>query len=171
MRTCAAKVRKAGLIAGPAWLSCLAVLMLLASPTPAQKSEQLGAIDSLIGVKIGSTLDEARSRLTQFGTGGGRDTREGGRKEAWTLKETDYATLVFKTDGKGKVSWVSAFVRPGKEVPFSKLGDLAKATSVSDSQAIWNVETPQGPYRLVVKGANGKAGVVYLLSLAFPEMK
>ena len=171
MRTCSSEVRKAGLKVGSAWLSCLAVLILLASVTLAQKTEQFSAIDSLLGVNIGTSLDEARARLTQIGTGGGRDTREGGRKEAWTLKETDYATLAFKTDGKGKVSWVSAFVRPGKEIPFSKLGEPAKATRVSDSQAIWNIETPLGGYRLVAKGANGKASVVYLLSLAFPEMR
>jgi len=170
MRTCSPEVRKAGLNVGPALLSCLAGLMLLTSSTPAQKREQLSAIDSLLGISIGTTLEDARARLTQIGTGGGRDTRDRGRKEAWTLKETDYATLAFKTDGKGKVSWVSAFVRPGKEIPFSKLGDPTTAASVSDSQVIWNIETSQGGYRLVAKGVKGKASVVYLLSLAFPEI-
>ncbi len=66
---------------------------------------------------------------------------------------------------------MSAFARPGKETQFSKLGDLSKAARAADSQAIWNVETPEGGYRLVAKGANGKASVVYLLSLAFPAVQ
>ena len=170
MRTHSSEVLKAGRNSGLALVSCLFPLILLASSSLAQKDEQLSAIDSLLGINIGTSLDEARARLTLIGNGGGRDTRDGGRKEAWTLQGPDYATLAFKTDGKGKVSWVSAFARPGKEIPFSELGDLAKAASASDSQVIWNIETPQGGYRLVAKGVKGKAGVVYLLSLAFPEI-
>lgn len=156
---------------GPACLSSLVVVLLLTSAISAQKLKQTRTIDSLLGVSIGSTLEEARAKLTPLGTGGGRDTRDGGRKEAWTLKGTDYATLAFKTDGKGRVVWVSAFARPGKEIPFSKLGDLSKAAQAPGSQAVWNIETPQGGYRLVAKGANGKASVIYLLSLEFPEIK
>jgi hypothetical protein len=145
--------------------------MLLLGSAIAQKSKEARVINSLLGVSIGSTLEETRARLSSLGSGGGRDTRDGGRKEAWTLKGTEYATLAFKTDGKGKVVWVSAFARPGKEIPFSKLGDLSKAARAAESQAIWNVETPQGGYRLVAKGVQGKASVVYLLTLAFPEMQ
>ena len=165
------QVRKAGSLAGPACLSFLLLLSLLYSPAVAQKSKETRTINSLVGVSIGDTLEETHSKLGPLGTGGGRDTRDGGRKEAWTLKGTDFATLAFKTDGKGKVVWVSAFARPGKEIQFSKLGDLSKAARAADSQAVWNIETTQGGYRLVAKGANGKASVVYLLSLAFPEVQ
>src|ERR671912_754078 len=151
--------QKAGLRMGPACLYFLLVVLFSTSAVPAQKSKETRAINSLLGVSIGSTLEEARSKLTPLGTGGGRDTRDGGRKEAWTLKGTDYANIAFKTDGKGRVVWVSAFTRPGKEIPFSKLGDLSKSTHTPGS-AVWNVETPQGGYRLVAKGANGKARVV-----------
>ncbi|MGI9164838.1 MAG: hypothetical protein ACR2G5_00355 [Pyrinomonadaceae bacterium] len=171
MRSWSSEVRQAGLRVGPALLSCIVVLLLLPSSALAQKSTKIGPIDSLLEVRIGAALENARAALSQLGTGGGRDTRDGGRKEAWTLKGTDYATLAFKTDGKGKVVWVSAFARPGKEISFSNLGDLSKAARAADSQAIWNIETPQGGYRLVAKGANGKASVVYLLSLTFPEVQ
>lgn len=170
MRSCSIQTGRAGFKVGPACLSALVILLLLGSAV-AQKSKEARVINSILGVSIGSTLEETRAKLSPLGTGGGRDTRDGGRKEAWTLKGTDYATLAFKTDGKGKVVWVSAFARPGKEIPFSKLGDLSKAARAADSQAIWNVETPQGGYRLVAKGPNGKASVVYLLSLAFPEVQ
>lgn len=170
MRSCSIQTAKAGLKVGPACLSALVILLLLGSAI-AQKSKDARVINSILGVSIGNTLEETRAKLSSLGSGGGRDTRDGGRKEAWTLKGTEYATLAFKTDGKGKVVWVSAFARPGKEIPFSKLGDLSKAARAAESQAIWNVETPQGGYRLVAKGVQGKASVVYLLTLAFPEMQ
>jgi hypothetical protein len=55
----------------------------------------------------------------------------------------------------------------GKEIPFSRLGDLTKATAVTKSQVIWNVGSQREGYRLVAKGA--EASVMYLLSLEFPE--
>ncbi|CAN5432295.1 hypothetical protein BH20ACI3_BH20ACI3_35870 [soil metagenome] len=170
MRSLSMQTLKAGLRVGAACLPALAILTVI-GPAVAQKSKDARIINSILGVSIGKTLEETRAKLTPLGTGGGRDTRDGGRKEAWTLKGTEYATLAFKTDGKGRVVWVSAFARPGKEIPFSKLGEPSKAARAADSQAIWNVETPEGGYRLVAKGANGKASVVYLLSLAFPEVQ
>jgi hypothetical protein len=146
----------------------LMLVMILATNAFAQETT---AIPSLQGIAIGSAIDDARAKLTLIGTGGGRDTRDGGRKEAWTLKETDFATLAFKTNGAGKIVWVSAFARPGKELPFAKLGDPAKATSFSKSQAIWNVQSAGGGYRLVAKGAEGKASVVYLLSIDSPAIE
>ena len=143
----------------------LLILLLLTATAYAQKSTVIE------GVGIGTSLEEARSILERIGTGGGRNTRDGGRKEAWTLKETDFATLAFKTNGAGRIVWISAFIRAGKEVPFTKFGDPAKATSLSESQAIWNVGSARSGYRLVVKGAGGKATVVYLLSLEFPEIE
>lgn len=140
-------------------------LVLLAVPVSAQKN----AIDTINGIAIGTTLDDARSLLARIGTGGGRDTRDGGRKEAWALKETDFTTLAFKTNGAGRLVWISGFVRQGKEIPFDRLGDLTKAETVTKSQVIWNVGNAGTGYRLVAKGAEGKASVVYLLSLEFPE--
>jgi hypothetical protein len=56
-------------------------------------------------------------------------------------------------------------------VPFTKFGDTAKATSLSTSQVIWNVGNGRSGYRLVAKGAEGKATVVYLLALDFHEIQ
>lgn len=169
MRTLLPQIRRVGFAKKPTWLYLLIVVLAFAPTILAQEKTER-AIDSLLGVGIGDSLDEARVTLAKIGTGGGRDTRDGGRKEAWTLTDPDYATLAFKTDGKGRVSWVSVFVRQARDVSFSKLGDARNATSISQSEAIWNIETPQGGYRLVAKGANGKANVVYLLSLSLPEI-
>jgi hypothetical protein len=152
-------------------LTAVLLMLLLTAAAAAQKSSTPTAIETLEGVGIGTTVDDARAKLSKLGTGDGRDTRDGGRKEAWTLRETDFASVAFKTNKAGRIVWVSAFVRPGREVSFSKLGDPAKATTLTKSQAIWNVSSPNGGYRLVAKGAEGKASVIYLLSLDFPEIQ
>jgi hypothetical protein len=118
----------------------LLLFLLLTVPGLAQTRD---AVSTLEGIGIGTSLEQARSLLARIGTGGGRDTRDGGRKEAWTLKETDFSTLAFKTNGKGKVVWLSAFVRPGKEIPFEKVGSLPKATMPTKSEAIWNMGNSQ----------------------------
>ena len=146
----------------------LLMVLLLAATAYAQETT---VTKSLEGIGIGTSLEEARSILGRIGTGGGRNTREGGRKEAWTLRETEFTTIAFKSNGAGRIVWISAFVRPGKEVPFTKLGDPAKATSLSKSQVIWNVGRERSGYRLVAKGTEGKANVVYLLALDFPEIE
>ena len=145
------------------------LLMLLVLTATAYAQEAAGGLVN--GIGIGTSLEDARSILGRIGTGGGRDTRDGGRKEAWTLKESDFASIAFKSNGAGRIVWISAFVRPGKEVEFTTFGDPAKATSWSKSQAIWNVGNARGGYRLVAKGMEGRANVVYLLSLDFPEIK
>lgn len=140
-------------------------LLLSASPTPAQDGKSAGVRDSILGVKIGTSLEEARAKLKDLGTTGGRDTRGGGRKEQWNLKETDFAYVVYKTNAKGRVTEVTGFVRPGREMPFSELGDTALAAGKSETGITWNVSAAEGGYRLVAKGPEGKARVLYLLSL------
>ena len=143
------------------------MLLVLTATAYAQET----AAGSLNGIGIGTSLEDARSILGRIGTGAGRDTRDGGRKEAWTLKESDFVSIAFRSNGAGRIVWISAFVRPGKEVEFTTFGDPAKATSWSKSQAIWNVGNTRGGYRLVAKGMDERANVVYLLSLDFPEIK
>lgn len=145
------------------------LLMLLVLTATAYAQET--SVGSLNGIGIGTSLEDARSILGRIGTGGGRDTRDGGRKEAWTLKESNFTSIAFKSNGAGRIVWISAFVRPGKEVEFTTFGEPAKATSWSKSQAIWNVGNGRSGYRLVAKGIEGRANVVYLLSLDFPEIK
>jgi hypothetical protein len=135
----------------------------------AQNGKRPKVVDSILGIRIGSSLEDVHKRLKSLGTVGGRETREGGRKEAWTLKKTQFTSIAYKTNDEGHVVWLTGFVRPGKEIPFSKFGDLAQATRRNSSEVVWNVETPEGGYRLVAKGPAGKARVVYLLSLGETE--
>ncbi len=68
------------------------------------------------------------------------------------------------TDAAGRVVWVSGFVRPGQEIPFKELGDLARASAASASRVVWGVPTAHGGYRLIARGSGRRAQTVSLLS-------
>ena len=145
-----------------------ALLAFMASPAAARqerREEQPRVADSVLGVRLGDRLREVHARLEGLGTVGGRDTRKGGRKEAWTFKGTDFVSLAYETDREGRVEWLTAFVRPGREIPFSDLGDLGRALTKSDHHANWSVEREKGKgYLLMLKGAGGKARVIHLIA-------
>lgn len=125
-----------------------------------------GIQDNILGIKIGSTLAAARASLSPLGEGGGRDLRGNGRREAWNLAKTPFQTVTFQATGRGTIKWVSGYLRDGEEIPFESFGDLKTASSLSDDEAIWNVPTESGGYRLVAKGAHKRGKVVYLISTA-----
>jgi hypothetical protein len=138
----------------------LSLLLLFAIAAPQVRG-------SILGIQIGSDIREVRRILGEEASGD-RDAEEEerGKKFAWMLKDTEYKSIALKVDDRGKVVWVTGFVRPGREIPFSKFGSASQATRYTDAEAIWNVPTDGGGYRLVAKGMKGKARVVYLLSLA-----
>lgn len=135
------------------------------------QGEKQKAVDSILGVSVGTKIEDVHEKLKTLGTVGGRETRDGGRKEAWTLKETEFTSVAYKTNADGRVVWITGFVRPGKEIPFDKLGDLARVTGKDKTEAVWDVETGGGGYKLVAKGPDGKARVVTLISLDAPPIK
>jgi hypothetical protein len=150
----------------------------------AQKDKRTQVTDSILGVGIGASLDEAHAKLDRLSTHKARgargeearqdeeaEEREGGRKEAWVLRTTTYATVALQVDREGRIVWITGWLRAGREIPFAKLGDLSTATGVTESRAIWNVATPTGGYRVVAKGQNGKARIISLLSLATPPVQ
>jgi hypothetical protein len=157
-------LRRAGAAVAP-----VLILLSLVSAAPAQ--ERPAPADAILGVRIGMPLDEARALLDRLGTGTGRDTRGGGRKEVWALSGTDFQYVSLKADGRRRVVWVSGFARPDRAIPFERLGDVAGAAEASGSVAIWNVAAGPTPYRLVAKGRDGRAAVVYLLDLTAPPVE
>jgi hypothetical protein len=142
----------------------------------AQKKERVRLTDAILGVRLGSTLEEVHEKLKGLvktggeGEGEREGEREGGRKEAWSLKKTAFTSIAYQTDGGGRVQWVTGFVRAGREIPFSKLGDLSQASHKSEQAAIWNVRRPEGNLRLIVRGSGWKARVVQILSLNAPPV-
>ncbi|MEP6718474.1 MAG: hypothetical protein ABJB21_04985 [bacterium] len=186
MKASGFQLRRIGSLGGPIRLF-LSVLMLFgASVGSAQKVQPARVPDSILGVGIGSTLDQAHAKLDRLRTRKARSTREdseeeareeqeqereGGRKEAWALRATNYATVALQVDREGRVVWITGFVRPGKEIPFAKLGNLSSATIATETRAVWNVPTPSGGYRVIAKGQHGSARVVSILSLASPPVE
>lgn len=178
------QLSRTGSLVGPVRLFLVLLIFLTASVGSAQKVERARVPDSILGVGIGSTLDQAHAKLDRLRTPKARSTREeseqeareeqereGGRKEAWALRATDYATVALKADREGRVVWITGFVRPGKEIPFAKLGNLSSAKVVTKTRAVWNVATPGGGYRVIAQGQNGRARVVSILSLAAPPVE
>ena len=169
-------IRWAGHPARPALAFFLLDLVLLSPFVTAQTGNHPRVSDSILGVRIGTSLEGARKKLEPLSIASDRETDtdedndedkdEGGSKRLWRLKGTNYSSVALKTNAKGRVVWLTGFVRPGKELLFSELGDTSLAVRATDSQAIWNVARPDGGYRLVAKGQNGRARVIYLLSLA-----
>ncbi|HYH85590.1 MAG TPA: hypothetical protein VEX60_08905 [Pyrinomonadaceae bacterium] len=143
----------------------------LAYHVAAGQGEKPKAVDSILGVRVGAKIEEVHEKLKDLGTWGGRATQDGGRKEAWTLKETEFTSVAYKTNAAGRVVWITGFVRPGKEIPFDKLGDLARARGKDKTEAVWDVEAQGASYKLVAKGPDGKARVVTLISLEAPPIK
>jgi hypothetical protein len=180
------QLRRTGSLVGPVRLFSFLLMLLAASVGSAQKVERARVPDSILGVGIGSTLDQAHEKLDRLRTRKAHSTREdseeeareeqeqereGGRKEAWALRATNYATVALQVDRGGRVVWITGFVRAGKEIPFSKLGSLSSATVATDKKTVWTVTTPVGGYRVIAKGENGKARVVSILSLASPPVE
>jgi hypothetical protein len=172
-------------VAVRAFLSAL--LIVAACPcwslhAAAQKIERVRVTDSILGVRPGSTLEEAREKLKRLvkpNDAGEREDeregereseREGGRKEAWMLKKTAFTSIAYQAGEDGRIRWVTGFVRAGHEIPFSKLGDLSHAAHKSEQAAVWNIQRPEGNIRLIAKGFGGKARVVQIFSLNAPSV-
>ena len=165
---------RAGLTARPALVLALLCLVLQSPFVGAQTGTRSRVSNSILGVRIGTSLEDARKKLEKLSvtndhsTATEEDNDEPGTKRVFRLKGTNYSSVALKTNEKGRVVWVTGFVRPNEELPFNELGDTSLAMRATDSQAIWNVANSSGGYRLVAKGQNGRARVVYLLSLATP---
>ena len=181
MKTLVIQLKQAGFFVKPAklWIFAAFLLCVISLPAIAQKRPTQPTIDSILGIRIGLGLENAHENLERYGgTGGKHDGRKedeeeeeaGERKEGWSLRSSEYSTIALKADREGKIAWVTGFVRPGREIPFTKLGDLSRALKSNATTAIWNVETRDGGYRVVAKGSDGKARVVYILTLALPPI-
>ncbi len=165
-------VCRTGPFSGPVRLFLFLPLLLLTAPADVDGAARRPRVrDSILGIRIGSTLAEARSRLDPVSFRKAAEAeqdereRDEGRTIAWSLKQTEYRSIALKVNDAQRVVWITGYVRPGNEIPFSALGDLSIARA-TDSIAIWNVASAEGGYRLVARGRGRRASVISLLSLA-----
>lgn len=128
---------------------------------------------TILGLTIGSTIEEARARLDPLRIPAVHtpDAKEvSGRRLYWKLKETDYDWIMAWGNPAGKIARIRGVFREGQSPAFAQFGDLQAADALSDESAKWNLQSAAGGrYRLIVQGANRRARTVYMFALPFNE--
>jgi len=112
-------------------------------------------------IELGSTVDSAHLKLDQLcavpakeeSEEAGKEAGDGERRVLWQFAETDYKALFIKADSEERITSITALLRPGREQPFDKIGDLNKAPIISESEVAWDVIRPDHPlFRVVGRG-------------------
>ena len=161
------------------------------SPSPSKRpklapfKERLAAAQSvkvqtaILGIELDSTLESAHSKLDSLGKpstppldgadeAAGRTEDE--HKVSWQLAKTDYASVFVKADEKERITYIVAYLRPGKEMPFDKIGQLEKAPVLTDRVVAWDVVRPNRPLiRVVARGSERKANSITMFIVKRPR--
>ncbi len=141
-------------------------------------AKSVKVMKSILGVELGSTLEAAHAKLDKLCDSAHRpkeekedDADEGEQKVLWELSKTDYSFVFVKADDEGRITYVSGFLRPGKEIPFKKIGESAKAPVQNANMIAWDVLRPKRPlYRVVASGQNRKAGKIMFFVVQRPGL-
>jgi hypothetical protein len=125
---------------------------------------------SVLGIQLETSLDMVHEKLDPLCDAAHPpkkeeekpgDEGESQKKVLWTLAKTDYASIFIKADEKGRVTYILANLRPGKEIPFSKIGEVEKAPVQNDRTVAWDVVRPNRPLtRVVAQGDASKASSI-----------
>ena len=150
-------------------------------------------LSSVLGVHLGMSVKEAHAKLDRLSepahppkeeaeeeeSGGSADVKEEKKSEAeniprkilWQLKTTDYSAIFVKSGEKGRLIYIQALLRPGKEIPFTKLGELKKAP-IHDSRTVaWDVLRPNKPlFRVLGNGNEQKASAITIFVVKRPDI-
>ena len=160
------------------------------SPSPSTRpklapfKERLAAAQSVkvqtavLGIELDSTLESARSKLDSLGQSSARPfigadeaagQTEDEHKVSWQLEKTDYGSVFVKADEKERITYIAAYLRPGKEMPFDKIGQLEKAPVLTDRR-VWDVVRPNRPLiRVVARGSERKANSITMFIVKRPR--
>ena len=86
---------------------------------------------------------------------------EEGHKILWQFGGTDYSAVYITVDDKELITSITGILRPGKEMPFDKIGETAKAPIKNGNSIVWDMLRPGQPsFRVLAKGTDGKAGTI-----------
>jgi len=154
-------------------------------PKLAPFKERLAAAESvkvqtaILGIELDSTLESAHSKLDSLGSSSARPVEEaekvgarneGEHKISWQLAKTDYASVFVKADDKKRITYIAGYLRPGKEMPFDKIGQIEKAPVLSDRMVAWDVVRPNRPLiRVVARGSERKANSITMFVVKRPR--
>lgn len=161
-----------------------------ASPSSAAKlasfQERLAAAKSvkvqtdILGVTLGSSLTDVHAKLDPLADPSKPPTEEGGEKKQgeeehrvlWQLAGTGFSSIYVKADDEDRIIYVAGFVRPGKEIPFAKIGELEKAPIHTANNVAWDVVRPGKPLtRVVLRGTSEKASAITIFVVKRPVQR
>lgn len=162
-----------------------------ASPSPSSSTQTLAPFEtrlanaksvkvktSILGLELGSTVEQAHAKLDKLSDpahppkeeGGDAEEKEEGHKVLWQLAKTDYAFVFVKADDKERLIYINGSLRPGKEIPFDKIGDSKKAPVQDTNTIAWDVLRAGRPlFRVVAKGADRKANAITIFIVKRPN--
>ena len=130
---------------------------------------------SILGLELGSTLEQAHAKLDKLSDRAHppKEEEEGPeRKILWQLARTDYSAVFVKSDEKKRITYINGFLRPGKEIPFEKIGDTKKAPVQDVNTIVWDVLRPNRPlFRVVAKGADRRASNITIFVVKRPGLE
>lgn len=134
---------------------------------------------SILGIQLGSTLEQAHEKLDRLCDSAHRpkeeneeEGEEGEHKVLWELAKSNYTFLFVKADDKEKITYVSGFLRAGKEIPFDKIGEIKKAPVQNANTIAWDVLRSKHPlFRVVAAGADHKANNVMIFVVKRPGLE
>ncbi len=124
---------------------------------------------AILGIELDSTLESAHSKLDSLGDSTAAKRSEREHKVSWQLAKTDYGSVFVKADEKERITYIAAYLRPGKEMPFDKIGQLEKAPVLTDRVVAWDVVRPNRPLiRVVARGSERKANSITIFIVKRP---
>lgn len=156
---------------GTTFRICVAAFLL--ANAGCARHETIEATGTILGVGIGTTLEEAHERLDRYVPQALREDkdadsgdRDAAQRGYWKLEGTDFQWIVAKAGRDGKIFELSASVRPDRAIPFEKIGDLSRAAVNTEAAVTWNLSRPGvGNVKLVAKGPGRRATSIYMLNL------
>ena len=142
-------------------------------------AKSVKVMTSIAGVELGMSLNRVRAALDKLRdpaqpvkeeTAEPNERDKAEHKVLWQLAKTDFASVFVKADEKKRLIYVAGFLRPGKEIPFDKIGEIKKAPIQDDRVVAWDVVRPEHPLlRVVARGAEHKASSITIFLVKRPE--
>jgi hypothetical protein len=131
-------------------------------------AQSVKVMTAVLGLELGSTLKQAQAKLDKLSDPKHppKEETEGSEgKVLWQMADTDYSAIFVKFDDE-KITYIHAIVRPGKEIPFDKIGEAQKAPAQNANTIAWDVLRPNRPlFRVVANGVNRKASSLTLFTV------
>ena len=152
-------------------------------PKLAPFKERLAAAKSvkvetaILGIELQSSLESAHAKLDPLGsfitpTDAGNEVNkgEGEHRALWQLTKSDYGSVFIKADKKERITFIAAYLRPGKEMPFEKIGQIEMAPVLTDHFVAWDVVRSNRPLiRVVARGSQRKANSITIFIVKRPH--